>query len=62
MTVGCSRVFATAFLSARFSFNVLLDFLLLDWRGDLSVTAGSSGVRDSAQRPVAHLQVCAEPA
>jgi hypothetical protein len=62
MTLGCSRAFATAFFSARFCFKVLPDFLLLDWRGDLSTTAGSSGSRDGAPRPVAHLQVRTEPA
>jgi hypothetical protein len=36
---------ARAFFSDRFSFRLLLDFLLLDWRGDLSDTAGSSGLR-----------------
>jgi len=53
---------AAAFFSARFSFNVLLDFLLLDWRGDLSAMADSSGVRNGVPRPVAHLLVRAGPA
>src|SRR3954454_245399 len=48
MTVGCSRALARAFFSERFSFRLLLDFLLLDWRGDLSATAGSSDLRDDA--------------
>src|SRR4051794_9730472 len=48
ITVGCSRALASAFFSERFSFRLLLDFLLLDWRGDLSATAGSSGLRDDA--------------
>ena len=51
MTTGCSRVFAAAFFSARFSLRVLPDFLLLDWRGDLSATSGSSGSHSGVPRP-----------
>ena len=43
MTVRMSLLAAAAFFSARFCFSDLPDFLLLDWRGDLSATASSSG-------------------
>ena len=43
MTTRMSLLAAAAFFSARFCFSDLPDFLLLDWRGDLSATASSSG-------------------
>ena len=43
MTVRMSLLAAAAFFSARFCFSDLPDFLLLDWRADLSATASSSG-------------------
>jgi hypothetical protein len=62
MTVRTSLLAAAAFLSARFCLSVLPDFLLLDWRGDLSATAGSSGSRGGAPRSVPRLPASAEPA
>jgi hypothetical protein len=62
MTTGCSREFAAAFFSARFSLSVLPDFLLLDWRGDLSATSGSSDSRGGLPRPVTHLLARTGPA
>src|SRR6185312_4554397 len=61
MTVRMSLLAAAAFLSARFCLSVLPAFLLLDWRGDLSATAGSSGSGGNAPRPVARLLAGAEP-
>jgi hypothetical protein len=56
-----SLLAAAFFLSARFSFSDLPDFLLLDWRGDLSATAGSSGSRGGAPRSVSACWSRAEP-